>query len=173
MEPLKFVCSKESTKDADFRIEYYNPKNWNDYGFFTRYRLFAEPSITGSKEVLVGTIKIAATEQQKDVEDYLSSLMGAAPFERIDGTCYSVIAEEIVARKLFVLLTPEQRTNLIEALNLSAILDYDVFQKARSFPPIGCGIFRANGNRDSFRALNNRVAKYLLSDIDYATLPKI
>ena len=118
MGSLKFVCSKDATSDADFRIEYYNPKNWNDYGYFTRYRLFAESSITGGGEILVGTIKISSIGQQQGI-------------------------------------------------------DYEVFQKARTFPPIGCGLFRTNCTRDYFRTLYNRVAKYLLSDIDYATLPKI
>ena len=54
--------------------------------------------------------------------------MGETPFEKIDDTFYSEIFEENVARKVFVLLTPEQRTNLIDALNLNAILDYEVFQ---------------------------------------------
>ena len=172
MGPLSFICSKIATDNADFRIEYYNPKKWNDYGYFTRYRLFAQSSITGGDEILIGLIKISSIGQQKDDEDYLSSIMGDAPFENIDDTCFSVISEENAARKLFVLLSPEQRSNLIEALNLNAILDYDIFQKARAFPPIGCGLFRANWNRDYFRTLNNRVAKYLLSEIDYKSLPR-
>lgn len=173
MGSLKFVCSKDATSDADFRIEYYNPKKWNDYGYFTRYRLFAESSITGGDEILIGLLNISSTNQQKDVEDFLSSMMGDVPFEKLDDTCYSVIFEENIARKLFVLLSPEQRANLIEALNLNALLDYDVFQKARSFPPIGCGILRANWGRDRFRTLNQRVAKYLLSEIDYKSLPRL
>lgn len=173
MGSLKFVCSKDATSDADFRIEYYNPKNWNDYGYFTRYRLFAESSITGGGEILVGTIKISSIGQQQGIEDHLSSVMGETPFEKIDDTFYSEIFEENVARKVFVLLTPEQRTNLIDALNLNAILDYEVFQKARRFPPIGCGLFRTNCTRDYFRTLYNRVAKYLLSEIDYKSLPRL
>ena len=100
MGSLKFVCSKHATSDADFRIEYYNPKNWNDYGYFTRYRLFAESSITGGGEILVGTIKISSIGQQQGIEDHLSSVMGETPFEKIDDTFYSEIFEENVARKV-------------------------------------------------------------------------
>lgn len=182
MESIRFICSKGQTEEADFRIEYYNPKNWNDLGYFVLYRLFAEPSITKGKEILVGTIRIVSTTQTKGVSftpeghviplgetDALTRITGGKTFNLLPDNCYSRINES-TAKTLFVLLNPEQRKVFLESLHIC--LDFDEF-KSINEPVVYDALYRQQKKKETIEKLFAPIRKYMLSEIDYRDLPSI
>ena len=172
MEPLRFTCSK-ITNTVDFRIVYWNPGHWNDYGYYTRYKLIAEKSITGGDPITLGLIKASSIKQEAGEVDCLHRIMGDLIFEKIDESCFVVIFDEEIAKKLFVLLNPEQRQNFMDALNMKILFDTEVFLRAIKHDAIFGGLFRRECAAETIQKKRDIVEKYMFSKIDYHSLPKL
>lgn len=171
MEPLRFACSYKP-KDVDFRIIYSNPSNWNDYGYYTRYKLYADGPIAGNNLIFLGWIHISSTKQSQNEVDYVGKIMGKEPFFTLEDSFYSAILDAEVAQKLFMLLSPEQRSNFLSALNLSVHLDEDVWRFFHRYYSLWGGMFR-NCSDNAFYSNNDIIVRYLKSEIDYRSLPKL
>lgn len=170
MDPLKFSCFYKA-QGEDFQILYSNPTKWNDFNYYTNYQLYAIGPIAGGKQIHLGAIRVSSIKQDKRKEDFLEIIMGREPFSRIDDSFFVIPTEE-TAQKLFILLSPEQRKSFIESLNMNYLYDSDLLINALSYESVYWGIFRGS-IREVILKQCESVAKYLLSEIDYKSLPKL
>jgi hypothetical protein len=120
---LSFTFNKSIT-DADFLIEEHNPKNWNDAGFFIRYRISALPHITGGKTIPLGGLLLMSLEYQQKESNAAERIMSDQPvFVSLKDGFFSRLTSEIGAQRLFYLLSPEQRKEFCSALRLCVDLE--------------------------------------------------
>lgn len=174
MEPLRFACSLQ-TEDVDFRIiydRYDSTCNWNDFGYFSYYKLYADGAITSNKLIFLGWIHISSTKQEQGVKNYVGQIMGREPFFSLEDSFYSAITNVEVAQKLFMLLSPEQRNSFISALNLSVHFDEDVWRYFHRYYSLWGGMFRCCSDKE-FHSYNDPIVRHLKSDIDYNSLPEL
>ncbi len=120
---LTFTFEKDRS-EVDFLIEYDNPKNWNDAGYFIIYTIKALPRLTGGEAVSLGHFYIFSPEQEIKEVDALSRIMNKAPvFASLKESFCSLMLSEEGAQRLFILLNPEQRKEFCSALNLCLDID--------------------------------------------------
>ena len=72
MDKLTFTCDIRNKANADFFITYdRNNWNWNDYGYYTSYLIYATPKITPNrKEILMGWVQIIDKHQKTGVHNW-------------------------------------------------------------------------------------------------------
>lgn len=182
---LKFVCgdlSPETIENNDFLLIY--DKKWNDDRVHSWFSMSALPSITGGTIMDLGRIWIGSPSptgnalyyyNTKDPEvnpfDSLTNTMGYnTSFERIPQTFQLLIVEESTAKKLFVLLSPEQRHNLIVSLNIC--LDESSYEKGINNDIFPWGFVKQFKSFEQHERITP-IRKYLLSEINYKDLPVI
>ena len=123
MKKLIFTWDPTRT-DADFLIEPDKSETPNNAGFFYKYYLTALPSISGKNSIGLGSISIVSLKQEKNERNSLARLMADSPsFEQLPEDFISLIDITSLAQKLFVLLSPNQRKNFVEALNICMTIE--------------------------------------------------
>lgn len=126
MGKLIFTCDSNTKKNADFYITYDTENwNWNDYGYYINYRIYATPKITpNKKEVCLGWISILDRYQKMGKHDWLENKLKEAgtysQFHELPDSFSSEIGER-AATMLWMLLDCKQRKEFIESMHL--ILD--------------------------------------------------
>ena len=126
MEKLIFTCDNDKKKDADFYITYNTElRNWNDFGYYIQYRIYATPRITpNKKEVCLGGISILDKYQKMSERDWLENTLKEkgtfSLFHELPSSFSSSVGQK-TATMLWMLLDCSQRKNFIDAMHL--ILD--------------------------------------------------
>ena len=158
MDKLTFTCDYNSRGKTDFYITY-DPKcwNWNDYGYFIRYLIYATPKITPNKKlVLLGKIRILDKNQLTKphwLEDRLKGNGKYDLFYELPETFSSCLLKD-TAIKLWMLLDNEQREEFVEAMH--------VVDPEGTFDMVLC--------RDISSSDIDVVNKLLFSEIDIQTI---
>jgi hypothetical protein len=120
---LSFTLDRNNT-EADFLIEYIDPNVWNDLGYYSRYNIFALPSVSGRDFLYLGKIRIISTEQKPWETNALLRLVSTSPvFYSLPNDCHSLFINEGGAKLLFQLLSPSQREQFCDALKLCLTLN--------------------------------------------------
>ena len=130
MEQLKFSLGFNEKADFNLYEEY-----WNDYGYFTTYKIYASPKLTNEKDVYIGYINIME-KGQKEGSKWLQLEIGkGAIFDELPPSFYSMATNITMYEQLSKLLPPQQWLNFIEALHLIMGKDkyYEQVKKDRCF----------------------------------------
>ena len=183
---LKFVCgdlSQQTVENNDFLFIY--DKKWNDGRIHSWFSMSALPPITGGTIMDLGRIWIGYPmstgnalynnyyneDPRINPFDALTNIMRYnTSFERIPQSFQSLIVDEATAKKLFVLLSPKQRHDLIMALNIC--LDESSYEKGINNNIFPWGLVKQFKSFEQYERLTP-IRKYLLSEINYKELPVI
>ena len=126
MGKLTFTCDSNSKSNADFFITYdRNNWNWNDFGYYIRYKLYATPNITpNGKEVFVGYIGILDKNQEMAKHNWLEDTLREKDEFQLFYELPETFSSDITvtaATMLWMLLDKKQREEFVKAMHL--ILD--------------------------------------------------
>lgn len=180
---LKIVCgdlSSKTVENNDFLLIY--DKKWNNGRIHSWFSMNALPSITGGTIIDLGRIWVGnpmsagitiynTDDSEVSPFDALTNTMGYnASFERIPQSFQTLIMDEATAKKLFVLLSPKQRSDLIMALNIC--LDESSYEKGINNNVFPWGFVKQFKSFEQHERLSP-IRKYLLSEINYKDLPII
>ena len=130
MERLKFSLGYNENAEFNLYEEY-----WNDFGYFTNYKIYASPKLTNEKDVHIGYIHILEKGQAVGSKWLQLEIGKGVIFDELPASFYAMSTYLEMYEHLSQLLTPQQRLNFIEALHLIMGKDkyYEQVKKDRCF----------------------------------------